>query len=214
MEYPVSVIVSDVKVAIDENMGSQHLIEIGDPNALSLDDIIESKILDGVCFVEMNAPVRMLEGGKDIPANIAWEGDTGNGSGIIGLPEDFMRLIVFQMSDWNLPVSEAISIDNPMYQMQKSRFAGIRGNPEKPVCAIVPSSSGMSLEFFSSYGGAGVTVKAARYLPLPKAKDSSVSIPVQCYRPSVYYTAALVLETFGKKDLSDMLKNTSMQLLN
>ena len=40
----------------------------------------------------------------------------------------------------------AISADDPLYDLQSSRYKGIRGNVQKPVCAVVNRAEGKVLE--------------------------------------------------------------------
>lgn len=214
MEYQVEDIVRDVKVAIDENMNSTPLISIGEINSLSLESLIESKVQDGVMQVLMSAPVRMVDGGVPITSEVVWdsEGTGGYVSGHIGLPSDFMRLVSFKMTDWSIPVFYPITPDSPLYPMQKSRFGGIKGNPEKPVCAIVPGGSGSVLEFFSCKGRSS-SVEAASYLPIPKVEEDAISIPQMCYRPSVYMIAALTKESLREHDFAEVMKNETKIML-
>lgn len=135
-----------VRVAIDMNKGDEPLIMEGDTDTLSLDEIIMAKLADAVRLVEMEAPATMLESGHDFGDNIFIGED---GKGFIILPEDFMRLISFRMSDWKRTVFEAISENDSQYALQSSKWKGICGNPEKPVCAIVRRGEGKVLEFYS-----------------------------------------------------------------
>ena len=200
MLYTVSDIVKDIRIAMDENMMSGTLTALGDVDTLGINEIIKSKIEDAVRSVEMNAPLSMLDGGSSFGASgISWESAKGYGMGTIILPEDFMRLISFQMSDWDYPVFKAISEDSPLYMQQRSRFAGIRGCPQKPVVAIVNNPSGLALEFFSCSGGSSVEVKRARYLPLPKIRNGKIDICEKLYRSAVYYAAFLAATAVGSE---------------
>ena len=137
----------DVRVAIDMNREDAPLILEGDRETLSIDDIIKAKLGDGIRMVEIEAPRHMLESGHDFGERMFIGAD---GKGFVILPEDFMRLISFRMSDWRRTVYEAISDDDPAYGLQSSRWKGVCGTPYKPVCAIVRRNEGKVLEFYSS----------------------------------------------------------------
>ena len=98
-----------VRVAIDMNRRDASLLDEGDAETLSLDDIIMAKLADAVRMVETEAPAFMLEGGHDFADcngdNVFMNDD---GSGFVVLPDDFMRLVSFRMSDWKRTVFEAI----------------------------------------------------------------------------------------------------------
>ena len=56
-----------VRVAIDMNRRDASLLDEGDAETLSLDDIIMAKLADAVRMVETEAPAFMLEAGMTLP---------------------------------------------------------------------------------------------------------------------------------------------------
>ena len=210
MLYNILQIARDVRIAIDENKTGEQLIADEDVDTLSLDEIIRSKIAEGVRRVLIDAPVHLLDGGEPF-GDAIYRRDKG--SGWILLPCDFMRLIIFKMSDWERPVYEAITAADPEYQLQHSRYKGIRGNPQKPVVAIVSRQEGRVLELYSCKSEEA-TVEQALYLPLPKVDEyGGIEIPERCYRPVVYEVASLVLATIGQGELSTFMNELGKQLL-
>ncbi|MCU6767833.1 hypothetical protein OCV73_02525 [Barnesiella propionica] len=193
MIYNICDIKKSIRIAIDQNNSSTQLIVTDDIDTLTLDEIIENKIEDAVRIVEMSAPIYMLNSGNNFADAIYWE------DGYWGwtiLPDDFMRLIVFKMNDWTRAVYSAIPENNPQYELQSSRWQGLRGTPQKPVCAIVVRAEGKVLEFYSCKTE-NANVKQAVYLPIPKLKDGGIEICERCYRAIVYYAAGLVQQEFG-----------------
>ncbi|WP_278815004.1 hypothetical protein [Leyella stercorea] len=226
MIYQVDNIVRDVRIVIDENASSAPLILDGDSDTLTLDEIIKSKIVDAVKKVEMDAPTRLLESGFNIEGIGYWkEGNTGNEvlnrntvywendlSGWMILPEDFMRLLVFRMSDWEKSVYTPIGITDEAYNLQSCPFTGIRGNTEKPVCAIVLRSVGLTLEFYSCTSK-DATVEQAVYLPIPVIKNNGIYICKKCYSSIVYYIAALTELSIGNVDAARLFSDLSARFL-
>lgn len=193
-----------VKVAIDMNRGDEPLIMEGDTDTLTLDEIIYAKLADAVRMVEMEAPLTMLESGHDFGDDNVFIGE--DGKGFIILPDDFMRLISFRMSDWTRTIYEAITESDPQYALQSSRFKGICGNPEKPVVAVVRRSEGKVLEFYSCRDNAA-TVAQATYLPIPKIdRDGGIDVAEDCYRAAVYRAASLALASVGDQLSTSMLE--------
>lgn len=194
----------DVRIAVDMNRESTPLLLDGDTETTSFDDIIYAKLTDAVRMVEMEAPLNLLEQGHQFGNNVVWGED---GKGWILLPDDFMRLVVFKMSDWRHSVSEAITQDDPKYSRQWSRWKGICGNPEKPVVAIVNRAEGNVLEFFSCHDDTA-TVEQAVYVPLPRIDlDGGIDVSEKCYKAAVYRAAALALASIG-----DQLSTTMVEL--
>lgn len=193
-----------VKVAIDMNRGDEPLIMEGDTDTLTLDEIIYAKLADAVRMVEMEAPLTMLESGHDFGEHDTYIGE--DGKGFIILPNDFIRLISFRMSDWTRTIYEAITESDPQYALQSSRFKGICGNPEKPVVAVVRRSEGKVLEFYSCRDNAA-TVAQATYLPIPKIdRDGGIDVAEDCYRAAVYRAASLALASVGDQLSTSMLE--------
>lgn len=202
MIYKLTEIARDVRIAIDQNMTSEQLLATDDIETLSLEDIIRSKIVEAVRRVETAAPVHFLEEGHDFGDAVYW-GDLE--SGWVLLPDDFMRLIAFRMSDWERTVYAAISVDDPLYAKQSSRYKGIRGNVQKPVCAVVNRAEGKALEFYSC-NSEDAFVTRASYLPYPHIdEDDGIDISERCYTAVVYTVAALVLTTYGEADKASAL---------
>lgn len=196
-----------VKVAIDENRGNRPLQLEDDQDTLSLDEIIYAKLADAVRVVETEAPRNLLESGHDmIEDNDKDFFMDSDGKGIVVLPDDFMRMLSFRMSDWKRTVFEPISEDDPQYAMQSSKWKGICGNPEKPVVAIVNRSEGMVLEFYSC-NDPNAHVSQATYVPIPKIDlDGGIDVSEKCYRAAVYRAASFALASVGDQLATTMLE--------
>lgn len=194
----------DVRIAVDMNHESTPLLLEDDIDTISFNDIIYAKLTDAVRMVEMEAPLHLLEQGHQFGENIVW---SDGGKGWLILPDDFMRLVVFKMSDWHHSVSEAITQDDPKYSRQWSKWKGICGNPEKPVVAIVNRAEGNVLEFFSCNDDTA-TVEQAVYIPLPRIDlDGGIDVSEKCYKAAVYRAGALALSSIG-----DQLATTMIEL--
>lgn len=207
MIYNIDKIMEDVRVCIDQNMTSEALVESGDIDTLALDEIIKSKILEAIQRVHMEAPPYLLENGHNFGDAVYWKEME---SGWVLLPSDFMRLVVFEMDDWERAVYTAISVDDPDYDKQRSRIKGIRGTAQKPVCVIALRPEGKVLEFYSCKSE-DAQVSRAIYMPYPTIdEDGGVDVSERCYQAVVYTAAGLTLMTCGEANqataLSDLAK--------
>lgn len=192
---PVSDIIREVKIILNENIVEGILLD--DEVQLELDEIIRSRIVDAVRSIHEAAPSDMLDDGIEMmgltpkPLVVINE----DGSGHIELPSDFMRLVIFLLGTWKRPVITPISDTDPKYFMQKSRFLGIRGGTDKPVCAITTGVNGRILEFYSLAPGTildDVSILKAKYLPLPIIENNSIKVCKKLLQPIQYECAALV----------------------
>lgn len=209
MLYRLSEIVRAVRVILDENAVSKQLLDERDIDTLTLDEIVLSKIADAARITERSAPVNLLDSGNNFGDAILW-GDQSSGSTI--LPEDFFRLIAFKMSDWSRAVYQAITDRDPRYPLQASKWKGIRGTPEKPVCAIVMRPEGKVLEFYSCKDDTA-TVDEAVYLPYPKIENDGIRICERCYPAVLYEAAGLSSQSSGEADKAEAFFNTVKELL-
>lgn len=208
--YPIDNITKDVRIVLDENPLSVQLESVGDVDTLSLNEIIISKICDGVKIIHSNAPAYLLDGGYNFGDSVYWNSDY---SGWVLLPEDFMRFVVFEMDDWAHAVYSCRLYDDERYLRQSSRFRGIRGNAQRPECYICIRPEGRVLEFYSCKSNSA-HVSHAVYLPYPQIDSSGgVEICERCYSAVVYTIASLVLSTIGESERVQQLSETAKMLL-
>lgn len=205
MIYSAEEMIRDVRVAIDMNCVEKSLLGSGDEDTLRLDEIIGSKLSEGARLVLVEAPSRLLESGHDFVNEDLSNFFMGeDGKGFVILPDDFLRLVSFRMSDWSRTVYDAISENDPRYALQSSRWKGICGNPEKPVAAVVRRSEGLVLEFYSCRDR-DATVAQASYVPVPRVDGAGmIDIAEGCYRAAVYKAAALTLASYGDQGFQTM----------
>lgn len=208
--YQFDKISKDVRIALDHNMSSAALTEIGDVDTLSLNEIIKSKIVDAVKRIHSEAPPYLLDGGYNFGDAIYW---MEHESGWVLLPEDFMRFVVFEMDDWERAVFTASNVDDTEYDLQQSRFKGIRGTAQRPICFVSIRPEGRVLEFYSCKSKQA-KVSRAVYLPYPKLDEyDAIEICQRCYDAVIYTIAALVLITLGEVEKSKVFNELSKSSL-
>ena len=215
MYYDFDDVIARVRVAMDENRQAETLDGMGDTNTLTLDELIRKKIPEAARVVVMNAPTELVGEGEAFGDSIQWESAEGYGMGEISLPLDFLRLLTFQMSDWDCPVTEAITETHPLYIQQRSRIRGIAGNPQRPVVAIVHKPIGLVLEFYSCESGEGCCVKMARYIPTPliDEEEDRIDIPDKLVDVVVNYTAYLTCALLGQNDTASACREVANRLM-
>lgn len=206
MVYQTNKIIQDVRIRLDENRTDEALLSNTDEETLKLDEIIRSNILEAVRRVQTAAPYWLLEQGHNFQYDdnntqrqIFWEGDNDT-CGWLVLPNDFMRMVVFEMSDWERPSYNALSVEDPDYVKQRSRVKGIRGSWQRPVVVIGVRPVGKVLEFYSCKSRSA-TVSKAVYIPYPSFDDyGGVDISERCYDAMIYTLAAMTLTNRGESE--------------
>lgn len=209
-------IITDVRAAIDENTTAAALSGY-DSDTLEMEDIIRSKIVDGINAVRRQCPISFLEPTR-VASGEAWPIrwiDTEKCIGELLLPDDYLRLILFKMSDWSHGVSQHITPDDALYGQQFSRWQGVRGNATNPVVAIsVSDETGRGvIQFFSSTstGASAVMVYVQR---CEANGDGTYAIEKRVYRAAVLKIAALVAATYQSVDLMNLMNTLVGEEIN
>lgn len=211
--YTLNDIRQSVRIAIDQNTNDGALAGFGDADTLTLDEIITANVERGAQLVLVNAPHRLLGRGEPLPTPIEWESAVGYGAGYFQLPDDFLRLIAFRMSDWDYAVHTPILDTAPDYMQLRSRYRGISGNPQRPKVALAERDAGLYLEFYTCTEGATASCISARYLPYPKVKDDALKLPDKLYEAVVYSIASLTAQTYLLADQATLLAQTAKSLM-
>lgn len=198
MRYPVRKIIRDTRVSLDFNAEESPLIEACGEGNLTLDDIIRSKVEMATRIVVQKLDNLLLAPGTPLRATLAWPGGMpGVGMAVMPLPDDCLRLLCVQLTDWLKP-ARIITEDDPEYQWQHAPFQGVGGNPARPVAAICQRPTGLVAELFSSTEGRKVAIEKAQYYPVPRiTHDDSIHIPSLSYDDVVRQLASLTAETLG-----------------
>ena len=195
MRYSLPQIIHDVSVLLDLDGEDLPLINPADPPARTIADIILSQVEWGARQAIEEAPLDKLGTGVPIHGGVAWHAAPGVGKGLLLLPDDFLRLLAIRMSDWRRDAKIITALDEE-YQWQSSRFAAIRGNPERPVAAIITSPLGQAVELYSSQAGPEVTIAKALYLPVPRITDGAIELPRLLYPDILRRIATLTQQSY------------------
>lgn len=147
VEYAVSDLVKEVKVLLDRNQESAGLLTPDDTDTLSQAELVESKIVDAARIILSAAPEDIVEG-TSCANVVTWTESNGYYVGKMILPTDMLRILSVKAEDWNRPAT-IISESDDAYKYQNCKY-GVRGNPERPVAAIVHTANGKSIELYTS----------------------------------------------------------------
>lgn len=188
-------IVRDVRIALNFDAEPAQAIEATHAG-LPLDSIIRAKAVEAVREAHLAALPSQLDCGRPfVPDALGITWTEGN-AGWFGLPSDFLRLVAFEMNDWERPAGEPIDPAGAAYALQRSRFAGLRGSPQRPVVAIVRHASGLALEFYSCRSRSAA-IRRALYVaePVIDAQTDTLAVSSPLYGDVIAKTAAKVKAT-------------------
>lgn len=221
-------IISDVRVAMDENAKITAFTgddgTVVDTGTLEMEDIIRSKIADGVNAIRKVAPLKLLEATRmTSEASVAEHNlvvkwlDEGKGIGEAELPDDFLRLVMFKMSDWTHAATTPIAVDTALYHQQFSEWKGVRGNPSRPNIAIAAdTATGKNVIQFFSCDSTTATAELV-YIKRFSLEENTVAtfykIESAAYRAIILKTAALVAATYSNIDLMNLLNAMAQEAI-
>ena len=196
VEYAVSDLVKEVKVLLDRNQESAGLLAPSDSDTLSQAELIESKIVDAARIILSDAPEDMVEGTSSTN-NVTWTDSNGYYVGNMVLPTDMLRILSVKAEGWNRP-AEIISDSDDSYKYQNCKY-GVRGNPERPVAAIVNKANGKSIELYTSKKKDAKLVFI--YVKVPSiTTEQKISLPSALKDAILYMAGYLTCISLGDTD--------------
>ncbi|MCD8266126.1 MAG: hypothetical protein LUC33_03120 [Prevotellaceae bacterium] len=202
MVYTLSRVTRDARRVLDRNRDDSRVFG-QHPVTLETDDAIRAAVVRAARQVEATAPMELLElkSALEEGVSVLWGPEAeGVWGGSIVLPPDFFRLGVLMMSDWERPLRETLETGSDEYKAQWSRFAGLRGTPQRPRAAVAPFAGGLRLEFRSCLSR-DAEVERLDYVALPSVdEDGGVEISERCYSAVLYTIAGLVSADAGEAD--------------
>lgn len=206
--YAVSELVKEVKVLLDRNQESADLLTPTDSDTLSQGELIQSKIVDAARIILKDAPASMLDGKTFDGLNTAWAETNGAYVGTVYLPSDMIRLLDVKVSDWNRS-AEIITEEDDAYKIQSSRF-GVRGNPERPIAALIHNSGNRYLELFTSKSNTATV--SLTYVGMPFISEGNIDLPETLKDSIVYMAGYLTCISLGDTDTASGLLGVARKL--
>lgn len=208
--YRKEEMVQDVRTALDANPRDTALLSTGDVDTLTLDRLVGSKIEEAVRRVHLCAPPGLIDSGLPLRGGVHWEEQE---SGWLLLPEDFMRLLVFRMSDWARPVFALSDVSEASYALTGSPFKALRGTPGRPRAYLVQRPEGRALAFYSCKSREA-TMAEGTYLPYPRFDAlGGILICPALYGASVLTAASLTASALSEGERAEALMAQGRSLM-
>lgn len=113
-----------------------------------------------------------------------------DGSGYVAVPDDFLRLVEFKMTEWKRPVNVAYNEGSTVALRQYNCF--IRGGCCKPVCVFAHRNGTLILEYYSVR--MEHKLEHFLYVPVVAAED----LPVDLQDVTTWWCASRILQITGK----------------
>ena len=207
--YAVSDLVKEVKVLLDRNQESAGLLAPSDSDTLSQAELIESKIVDAARIILSDAPDDMVEG-TSCKNSVTWtDSKDGYYVGNMVLPTYILRILSVKADGWNRP-AEIISESDDAYKYQNCKY-GVRGNPERPIAAIVHTANGKSIELYTSKKNDATL--AFIYVQVPSiTTEQKISLPSVLKDSIIYMAGYLTCISLGDTDTASKFIEVALKL--
>lgn len=158
-------------------------------------------------------PTTLTDGGLSIHVT------RSDGTGMVSLPPDFLRLVRFKLRSWSRGVVELTDARSEKGLMQGSRWT--RGTPQKPVCMLGVSSGGFRMMEYYTAGrysedagevGFDHRVEVLSYVGKPSVSESAleVALTADCEPYILYRAAGIVMEGKQNSVLADRFYKLSV----
>lgn len=198
-------LINKVKTLIDEISSSDSLIiDVGVEDNNPIDQIVESLLDESALELLMKAPFYRLDITSFDADPVADEYDTA--TGYISLPDDFLRLVYFRMSDWLRPVTELAIKGDALSLRQYNKH--IRGGVARPVGVLSKNGEGMIVEYYST-NAKQHQVADFQYIRRVCAEQ----IPSQLTDSLCWICAGKTLTVMGRADIAKTAYDNAQSLM-
>lgn len=212
MRRPVSEIIKEVKICIDE-IGINDAEFIGEQDNSEMETIIRQKILEALRFVYSNADWAFIEPDTILTELSGTDMNINNELvGHITLPDNYMRLCYAKFDSWPIYATEIIYWNDTAYSTLHDTYA--TGTWERPKIALVKTPKNR-LELYSAKEPnekwkIGIITKPEIKIEEDGSENVYISDKL---RPSlIYYIAGLTLLTYNEQRADNMF-NQAMILM-
>lgn len=131
---------------------------------------------------------------------------------VVVLPQNFLRLITLQMSDWSRPIQTLINEDSAEYRKQGNKF--LMGTSSRPVGALVHKSGFAMLELYSCKSNVA-TMLFGQYVPEPEKAFNGIDYYTKICEPLRYpclnQITANVLRIIGRAQEASLYDRMAVQ---
>lgn len=203
-----SVLVDKVRTLLNEAGGESGVSLITD-DTLLLDKYITELLPEAVLFVQMNRTRGVLNGKNFANGEVSV---TGEGKGVIVLPEDYVRLVSLKLDVWKKPCFVTSQIDSPAENAQHNKYT--QAGKYSPVCVEVPTDDAMQLNVYPVTAG---TTPEVEYLIYEARYDGSKGLTTKndfLIQAVAYQCAGLVCNVFEKYNAANSFLGLAAALCN
>jgi hypothetical protein len=202
-------IVTKVRAILNE-IGQENIsTQLLDEDTVQIDEYIKACINDAINLLStgVNGAIVNPKTGGGITVTAS-----GNGTGYIVLPDDYISLLAFKMKGWKRVVNKTYGYDSEQYKAQVNDYT--RSGINKPVCILGYDANGKKiLEYYSIKTTDTATIERFVYNASYKATDGlNLSTSDPMLSAVCYMCAALVYKIFENHTTSEKLAAVAVEM--
>ena len=203
MEINVEDMIRRVRIAIDEQIP----LDTDSDFTARLDEEIKHALLTACIQLSGELPYDMILPTTIGNGDISIKVENADGTGMVSLPKDFLRLVKFKLNSWVQSVRQLTDPRSNEGRMQASPWT--RGTPEKPKAMLGETRSGYRMmEYYTAGKNNNTydhTVECLCYVGTPSETGSIIDAPIQedCIPLIIYRAAGIVMEGKQNGELAD-----------
>lgn len=172
-----------------------------------LDLLINAHLDEATKNVILSAPISVLFPTLATDAGVA---NTDAKTGYVVLPDNFLRLSSFKMTDWLTDIDNPITPKDPKYKKQSNQF--LRGGLSKPVAVLTWKSVANVMKRVLEYYSVDTahTVEKLLYIPETTAEDF-IAVNPNLLDALAWMTASKIMQITGMSDAAKLAQERVTQ---
>lgn len=152
-----------------------HMCSVEECDADTLLDFLSLRIEQLAPEAAMTTPKELIDNWKPLEINGIITMD--DGSAMLPLPSDFLRLFSLRLEGWARPVTDFSLPASVAAALQSNKCASLRGTSGRPVAVLAATAQGRALRLYGKHSDPP-HVAEGWYLPIPRADpDGFIDIP-------------------------------------
>lgn len=192
MKYTIAEIEKRVYALLDEIPEIlEELTEYSDP-ASSLHFLISELLPEAAAHELRQADSDDIDDCESLNEEERHVSYDANGMGLLPLPENFLRLLYFKMSDWSRGVSSMLTYGSEEHSLRYPNPYRGRGVRRAPAVACRNAGKDSLLEIFGSQPSA--RVEEFRYVGWPELQNGQICLPRRLYGKICERLATMIKE--------------------
>jgi len=186
-------LINKVKVRIDEiSPLDTPIYNVGVADDKPVDNIIDSLLDECAVEILLMAPFNRIDVTQAATSVHITQSNVNPTTGLIEVPDDFLRLVSLKMSDWQRDVTELSIKGDELSRRQSNKF--LRAGVSRPVGVLAKNDKGMYIEYYSTFEQEHKLVDFS-YIARKTAEQID---NIQIIEAMCWLCASKVLTIFGK----------------